>query len=270
MPQASRSANVTRMLLDVTEDLRRFVHDDVERAIAVVQAQERRRGSQEDCFSTVAGTFLRYRCCVYYSALTAALMEARFGAVSSSSATHGLVTPYGALARWLLQPPAGVPDVAVAHASQLMAEADASNDGSYDLATLRRAAAQLPGPLGRYATRLSIRGVGGTLWRCELLTAHTYLVFVADEPGVDDVIVDVSFKQFLVVPEWMAAADFEVPSQRFSYPTLTLALTFNPGPSPNLHPHPHSNPDPNPNPRRARPNGSSLSFPRLSWAPPPS
>ena len=39
------------------------------------------------------------------------------------------------------------------------------------------------------------------MWRCEVSTTHSYLRFESD--GHDDVLIDVAFKQFLVMPEWM-------------------------------------------------------------------
>jgi hypothetical protein len=53
----------------------------------------------------------------------------------------------------------------------------------------------------RYRTPLTVLGVRGTLWRCEVSTTHSYLRFESD--GHDDVLIDVAFKQFLVMPEWM-------------------------------------------------------------------
>ena len=54
-------------------------------------------------------------------------------------------------------------------------------------------AAKLPGPLGLYEVPLRVRGVVGTLRRCEVSTVHTFLVFSA--VGHPDVYVDLSLKQ---------------------------------------------------------------------------
>ena len=192
-------------------ELRDFVTSTVEPAIAVIRSHEALQNNQEECFATAGGQHLRYRCCVYFSALTAALLEWRFGEGGDAVAggTAGAAPPdrrmlYGLLARWFLQPPASAPQ-AWPLSSQL--QAVAGRDDAYDLAALRAAAGRLPGPLGRYHAPLSVRGVRGTLWRCEMSTTHSYLVFEA--AGHEDVLVDVSFKQFLVMPEWMEPRHFD-------------------------------------------------------------
>ena len=200
----------------VRRELRDFVASTVEPAIAVIRAHEASQNNQEECFASAAGQHLRYRCCVYFSALTAALLEWRFGeggnaiaGGAAGSAPPDRRTLYGLLARWFLQPPGSAPQ-AWPLSTQLHAEAGRAD--AYDLAALRAAAGRLPGPLGRYHAQLSVRGVRGTLWRCEVSTTHSYLVFEA--AGHDDVLVDVSFKQFLVIPEWMGVRHFEACRQQ--------------------------------------------------------
>jgi len=156
------------------------------------------------CFATAAGAYLRYRCCVYYSALAAALLETRYGGTAAASAS---TQPYAAMARWLLEPHAAAGQPAAALAAQLQSEP--LTDSSYHLAMLRKAAGLLPGPLGRYQTRLAVNGVLGTLWRCEVSTVHTYLVFSTDSSAIQDVFVDVTHKQFLVLPDLMEPRHFE-------------------------------------------------------------
>ena len=119
---------------------------------------------------------------------------------------HGML--YRLLARWFLQPPAGSSTQVDAAAAILIQHATAA-DG---LDGIRAAAGRLPGPLGRYATSIRVAGVQGTLWRCEVSTAHTYLVFEA--PGLPDVVIDVSFKQFMLMPEWMEERHFEAAKAR--------------------------------------------------------
>lgn len=92
-------------------------------------------------------------------------------------------------------------------------------------------AAKLPGPLGLYEAPLRVRGVVGTLRRCEVSTVHTFLVFSA--VGHPDVYVDLSpkqarrfaarrpctrarrppsgaaLRQFFVMGEWMEDAHYE-------------------------------------------------------------
>ena len=87
------------------------------------------------------------------------------------------------LARWLLQPPQHSPPDVVARGHELVelaARAGGQRGEAYDLETMRRHAGKLPGPVGRYAARLSVLGVRGVLSRCEVSTAHTFLVFIAD------------------------------------------------------------------------------------------
>ena len=210
----------------VVAALRRDLNVIVEPAIARLRrSEERRGGSDEECFRTAAGRHLRYRCCVYFTALAAGLLEQRYGllaaaapqltylrySTSASSATTGAAlppydggdavpdaggreapSPYGAMARWLLQPSAGASSEARARAELLMAQAERAMDG-YNVRRLGAAAGQLPGPVGRYEVALRIGGVTGTLWRCEVSTVHTFLLFSAAR--MDDVIIDVTYKQ---------------------------------------------------------------------------
>ena len=183
--------------------LRDVVRELIEPAIASLRASESRHGSEEDCFRSAAGQHLRFRCCVYFSSLAASLLEWRFGVGVDYPGSkwpdvefEHAPRAYGALARWLLQPPPLSAPLAVARADALIARAHAP-DPDYNLHTLRQAATQLPGPLGTYVTRLVIDDVRGTLWRCEVSTAHTYLIFAADARfGItEDVLIDVSYKQ---------------------------------------------------------------------------
>jgi len=119
------------------------------------------------------------------------------------------------LARWFLEPPAGASQGAVARAASLV-QKTSGQDGS--LEQLRAAAAQLPGPLGRYHAVVSILGVRGTLWRCEVATAHTYLLFEAR--ALPDIVIDVTFKQFLVMPEWMDVRHFNAAKGRSLFSEL--------------------------------------------------
>ena len=75
----------------VTTELRRFVDAFVEPALASVQAHEAQLldagdAPPSDCFSSAAGKALRWRCCVYFSNIAGALLEARFGALRPARA----------------------------------------------------------------------------------------------------------------------------------------------------------------------------------------
>lgn len=185
------------------DELRGFIARVVEPAIATLRAHEVARGSEEICFAASSGRAMRFRCCVYFSTLAAALIERRYGlgGTAGGAADEPPTRPeiYTLLARWFLQPPAHAPPAATARAEALVR---AASDAEYDLAAMRAAASQLPGPLGRYASTVRIRGVNATLWRCEIETIHTYLV-LQPTGGLDDLLVDVSYRQFLVIPDWM-------------------------------------------------------------------
>lgn len=155
----------------------------------------------------MAGSFLRYRCCIYYSVLAAGLLEERYGHPGHVPDDAPARSPYGPMARWLLETAVTAGPTASALAAQLRTQA--SSDAGYHLTRLREAAGRLPAPLGRYSARLTLRGVTGTLWRCEISTVHTYLLFVADDHLAEDVYVDVTHKQFLLLPEWMEPRHFQ-------------------------------------------------------------
>ena len=80
-PPATREAQPVAVSSEaVRRELQIFVQEYVEPAIAAVRAHETLRGNDETCFATAGGQHLRYRCCVYFSALAAALLEWQFGA----------------------------------------------------------------------------------------------------------------------------------------------------------------------------------------------
>lgn len=75
----------------VAAELRRFVDAYVEPAIASVQAREAALlaagdAPPSDCFSSAAGRAIRWRCCIYFSNVAGALLEARFGALRPARA----------------------------------------------------------------------------------------------------------------------------------------------------------------------------------------
>ncbi len=198
---------------EVADELRRFVASEVEPALTSLREHESRRGNTDTCFGSDAGLHLRARCCVFFSTLAAALLEERYGLPATADDTGGgaatsyALPPagevgrlYRALARWFLQPPPSAPAAAAALASRLIAAAGSSL--SYGLSALGADAAKLPAPLGRYSSRLRVLGVDAVLERCEVSTVHTYLSLRSDELD-DDVLIDVAFKQMLVVSDWM-------------------------------------------------------------------
>jgi len=186
----------------ITEELRRFITAMIEPAIAALRVHELSHASNDTCFATPGGQHVRHRCCVYFTVLAAALLEERYGPTATEHPLTGNAPSvrqlYPLLARWFLQPPPHVDDATVTRAAAL--QAAAGRDG-YDLDAMRADAAGLPGPLGRYAAPIVLLGVHGTLWRCEVSSVHTYLVFTA--AGLADVVIDVSIKQFVVLSEWM-------------------------------------------------------------------
>lgn len=239
------AANATKIM----QEINTVVNDLVEPAIRRLRSSEHHHRNRETCFGSAGGTHLRFRCCVYFSTLAAGLLEQYFNAqqpirlstvgadghatvISSPAATLGVggsdemptTRVYGPMARWLLQPPPGASEGAFALAENLIAEAgaaatsawsehnevgdEARSTRGYNLARLSAAASRLPAPLGRYSAPLRIGGTLGTLWRCEVSTVHTYLIFEA--PGLaESILIDVTYKQFLVIPEWMDEHHFE-------------------------------------------------------------
>ena len=57
--------------------------------------------------------------------------------------------------------------------------------------------------LGRYAAPVTVANVTGQLLKCEMTTTHTYVVFRSSSSDCDDVVVDVTYKQFLVILDWL-------------------------------------------------------------------
>ena len=212
--------NATLVTAEAVAGLRVFMQKRVEPAISAVRKREAALSSTEECFASAAGSSLRYRCCVYYSAMAAAYIESHYGVKTSDSRVTShreagisatparALSPYGALAHWLLTPSPSAEFNAHVLANELIMTAEA-DDGSYDLAALREAASRLPAPLGRYAARVEVHGILGTLWRCEVSTVHTYLVLEPDDGRLDDILIDVAFKQFLVLPDWLEQRHFE-------------------------------------------------------------
>ena len=112
----------------VRQELQSFVQEYVEPAIAILRAHETLRGNDETCFASPGGQHLRYRCCVYFSSLAAAMLEWQFGSSTArgGAAVHLLDAShpshrhaagahaqladrrvlYRLLARWCLQPAA--------------------------------------------------------------------------------------------------------------------------------------------------------------------
>jgi len=119
---------------------------------------------QSDCFTTPGGRLMRSRCCVFYSTIAASLLYVRFDTTSS----FDFKKLDAKMVDWLMR---------------LWALQNDERDGIYSL-------------------EMEINGVKGSLIRCEFLEVHTYLLFVS--PEIDkDILVDVSFKQFLVYPEFI-------------------------------------------------------------------
>lgn len=156
----------------------------------------------EDCFSTTAGRYLRSRCCVYFSNVAGSLIHSRFGTLRArggrqvgSDGPPPLRLTYELMAKWLLSN-ANDP-LAITVGAELVDS----------IAILHQRARRLPGPTGLYAADIKVAGVQGKLIKCEMGTVHTYLIFTA--PGqIEDVLIDLTYRQFLVVGEWMSATHF--------------------------------------------------------------
>jgi len=61
-------------------------------------------------------------------------------------------------------------------------------------------AEQAGGPLGRYAARVTVAGIDGTLIKCEMGTTHTYLIFRADDGAADDMVIILSIGMIRIPP----------------------------------------------------------------------
>jgi hypothetical protein len=234
----------------VAAELRRFVDAYVEPAIASMQGHEAAlldagHAPPSDCFGGAAGRGLRWRCCIYFSNVMGALLEARFGtlrparaatldfdhqdgrSVSGSSRPATSAVPLGLVyeltAKWLLahlnDPLAigvraeQVTSVADIHAQVKLKQKRVHvhrihgylqgqepvfpNNGTqgrlscfllFCLQAATLGPLQAGGPVGRYAARVAVAGIDGTLLKCEAGTTHTFLVFRADGGAADDVV----------------------------------------------------------------------------------
>lgn len=151
----------------VESDLRSFVNGAIDRALHRLMAhlQSQRRTELDVCLDAPAGRVLRHRCCVFTSNLAMALLHFRYAEGETVAAIDAL-------------------------------------DGATLDGLMRYFAIVGPSRPGVYALPLVLaRGVAGTLVKCEFGDVHTYLVFRADDARIDDVIVDVSYRQFLLVLE---------------------------------------------------------------------
>jgi hypothetical protein len=188
---------------DVVEELRNYVNVVVEPAIQMMEVNESSSRSPHDCFSTTAGRLLRSRCCVYFSNVAGSLIEAKYGKLRPPrGATVDLVNNksvdlamvYQLTAKWLLANPNDPLAIGV------RAEKIRSIDQMHQQAN------KLQGPTGRYQAPITVAGVSGRLIKCEMSSTHTYLVFQSDNKKESkDVIIDVTYQQFLIITEWMGS-----------------------------------------------------------------
>jgi len=59
---------------------------------------------------------------------------------------------------------------------------------------------------GIYHFPVTISGIAGNITKCEFDTVHTYLVFKA--PTVEDILIDVTYRQFLIIPDLLSPKHF--------------------------------------------------------------
>jgi len=151
--------------IQITKDVYEFLSKIGERAIKMFSDYHvQTKKEQSDCFSSLGGLLMRTRCCVYYSSIAASLLYVRFDPTS----TYDFNKLDAVTVDWLMR---------------LWAIQNDERDGIYSM-------------------EMEISGVKGTLLRCEFLDVHTYLLFVS--PEIDkDILIDVSFKQFLVYHEFI-------------------------------------------------------------------
>lgn len=189
---------------EVIGELRSFVGTVVEPAAKALHANESHSDTEDSCFGTAAGRHLRSRCCVYFSNVAASLIESRYGSLRAPGGvavgTDGppaLSRVYQFMSKWLL-----------ANANDPLAIAVGA-EKIRSIQQIHKAARRLPAPVGRYSASITVKGIPGTLIKCEMGTTHTYLIFTSPQLS-NDVIIDMTYKQFLVIGEWMSAGDFEV------------------------------------------------------------
>jgi len=185
----------------VVAELSSFVNEVVDPSIRLMEANESNSNSPHDCFSTAAGRVLRSRCCVYFSNVAGSLIEAKFGKLKPPRAVNldlsdneipPLSLTYQLMAKWLLANPND--PLAIGVRAEKIRSIDEMHEKSKTL----------PGPTGRYEAKIIVAGVPGTLVKCEMGSTHTFLVFQSDNNNLSkDVIIDVTYQQFLVITEWM-------------------------------------------------------------------
>lgn len=157
----------------VESELRRFVATHVDRAVERHQAWLRTQphDAGDVCLEATSGRVLRHRCCVYSSNLAMAMLHFRYSVGEALAAFDQL--------------PGASLDVMM----RMFAVVNAERSGVYAL------------PL------VLSRGVPGTLVKCEFGDVHTFLVFRSER--LDDIIIDVSYRQFLLLMDQAAEADVE-------------------------------------------------------------
>jgi hypothetical protein len=157
----------------VERELRRFVARSVDRAVERHHAWLRSRphAAGDVCLDQTSGQLLRHRCCVYASNLAMGMLHYRYAV--------------------------GERDVAF----------DRLDGASLDV-LMRTFAVVSAERSGIYAIPLVLSaGVAGSLVKCEFGDVHTFLVFRADNGRIADVIIDVSYRQFLLLMEHVEESD---------------------------------------------------------------
>jgi hypothetical protein len=174
--QANLFVSYSQLTVLVIEELKHFISTHVETAIE----HYRRYNSEtyEICFSSAAGRYLRHQCCVYFTNIAASQLFAKYGLTPSGNtildSTVGILQPEN------------FPLINV-----LMRTWAVENDSHS----------------GIYTASLVVAGVQGTLIKCAFLDVHTYLVFTS--PLIEDIIIDVSYFQFLLIPEHLSGVNFQ-------------------------------------------------------------
>jgi len=152
----------------VADLLKQFAVDVAAPSIHMFRERQHLLQNKEPCFSTHAGIHLGYRCCVYYTNIFGALLQQRFAPRISK-----------ALAR--------------AHSAPIPASIFEPRWRKW--ATISSVSS------GVYNADISIDGEVFKLQKCEFGDVHTYLVLSGS--STEDIIIDPSFKQLLLVPDIM-------------------------------------------------------------------
>jgi hypothetical protein len=134
----------------------------VSKAIGRFVAYHQQTQTKEDCFTTPSGLWMRHRCCVFLSNLAMGMIVYYY---SSAETLANLEAVDGLLADTLM----------------------------------RMFGVQNAVRTGIYSAPIVVAGVSGRVIKCEFSSVHTFLLFQPDDAIFDDIVIDVTYRQFLLL-----------------------------------------------------------------------